>query len=176
MSQCPRDFSTTFTKPTWLVSLDHQLTDNVLLYAKVATGYRSGGQNAGGAVEAETFATVQPESNLEYEVGFKAELFDHRVRINVDAYHDKYTNLQVSTGQLLADGTVGTIITNAATAEIEGMEAETDLIVLPGLTVHAGTAFTDAHYIRFVDFTGDRTHQPFSVQRRPTDESRRPAF
>jgi iron complex outermembrane receptor protein len=165
MSQCPREFSNTFTKPTWLVSLDHQLTDNVLLYAKVATGYRSGGQNGGGALEAETFATVQPESNLEYEVGFKSELFDHRVRLNVDGYHDKYTNLQITTSQLLADGTVGSIITNAATAEIEGMEAETDLIVLPGLTVHAGMAFTDAHYIRFVDFTGDRTHEPFSVPR-----------
>jgi iron complex outermembrane receptor protein len=164
-SQCPREFSTTFTKPTWLVSLDHQLTENILLYAKVATGYRSGGQNAGGAVEAETFATVKPESNLEYEVGFKSEFFDHRLRINVDGYHDKYTNLQISTGQLLADGTVGTIITNAATAEIQGMEAETDLIVLRGLTVHAGTAFTDAHFVHFVDFTGDRTHEPFSVPR-----------
>ena len=165
MSQCPREFSDTFTKPTWLVSLDHQVTDNVLLYAKVATGYRSGGQNAGGAVEVETFATVQPESNLEYEVGFKSELFDHRLRLNVDGYHDKYTNLQISTGQVLADGTLGTIITNAATAEIQGMEAETDLIVLPGLTVHTGTAFTDAHFVHFVDFTGDRTHEPFSVPR-----------
>jgi iron complex outermembrane receptor protein len=165
MAQCPREFSNTFTKPTWLVSLDHQLTDNVLLYAKVATGYRSGSQNQGGAIEAETFATVLPETNLEYEVGIKSEFFDRRLRLNVDGYHDKYTNLQVRTSRLFADGTAGVTITNAATAAIEGVEAEADLRVLPGLTIHGATAYTDAHYIRYVDFTGDRTNEPFPVPR-----------
>jgi iron complex outermembrane receptor protein len=165
MSQCPRKFSNTFTKPTWLVSLDHQLTENVLLYAKVATGYRSGTQNQGGAIEVETFAPIQPESNLEYEVGFKSEFFDRRLRLNVDGYHDRYTNLQTRTARLFADGSAGITITNAATAVIEGVEAEADLRVLPGLTIHGATAYTDAHFLHFVDFTGDRTHQPFPVPR-----------
>jgi iron complex outermembrane receptor protein len=45
------------------------------------------------------------------------------------------------------------------------VEAEADLRVLPGLTIHGATAYTDAHYIRYVDFTGDRTNEPFPVPR-----------
>src|SRR5208283_5129844 len=35
-AQCPGEFAVAFKKPTWLASLDHQLTPNVLLYVKAA--------------------------------------------------------------------------------------------------------------------------------------------
>jgi iron complex outermembrane recepter protein len=162
-AQCPRTFKNTWRKPTWLASLDHQLTPNSLLYVKVATGYRSGGENEGGALEIETFAPFAPETNVEYEVGFKSEFLDHKLRLNVDAFQDNYTNLQVQTALLAGDGQFVTVETNAATSTIRGMEMDADAVIASGLTVRASTAYTDARYGRFSDATGDRSHEPFSV-------------
>jgi iron complex outermembrane receptor protein len=166
LSQCPRTFKAAFTKPTWLVSLDHQLIPDVLVYVKAATGYRSGGLNAdSGAVETETFQPFAPETNIEYETGIKSEFLDHRVRFNADVYWDDYSNLQVQSIVLGADNNFLTIETNAAKARIRGMEMEGDVIIGAGLRLHASTAYTDAHYIHYVDLNGDHSNQPFSVPR-----------
>jgi iron complex outermembrane receptor protein len=163
-SQCPRSFKAAFQKPTWLVSLDHQLSRDVLLYAKVATGYRSGGLNAdGGNTEAETFQPFAPETNVEYETGVKSEFLDHRVRLNADVYWDNYSNLQVQSIVLGADNSFLTVETNAAKARIRGMELEGDVIIGRGLRLHGSTAYTDAHYLHYADLNGDHSHQPFSV-------------
>lgn len=162
-AQCPRTFKSTFRKPTWLVSLDHELTADTLAYAKVATGYRSGGENEGGAVEIETFAPFNPETNIEYEVGFKGEFLDHTTRLNLAAYQDNYSNLQVQTALLASDGQFVTVETNAATSTIRGLELEGDAIIASGLSLHTSAAYTGAHYDKFADVTGDRSHEPFSV-------------
>lgn len=162
-AQCPRTFKSDFRKPTWLVSLDRQLTPDALVYAKIATGYRSGGENEGGAVEVETFAPFQPETNVEYEAGFKTEFLDRRLRLNLAGYQDNYANLQVQTALLASDGQFVTVETNAATSTIRGMELEADAIIVSGISLHTSAAYTDAHYDRFADATGDRSHEPFSV-------------
>lgn len=164
-AQCPRTFKSTFRKPTWLVSVDRELTSDALVYAKIATGYRSGGQNEGGAVEIETFAPFNPETNIEYEVGFKSEFRDHTLRLNLAAYQDNYSNLQVQTALLASDGQFVTVETNAATSTVRGMELEGDAIIASGLSLHTSAAYTGAHYDRFADVTGDRSHEPFSVPR-----------
>lgn len=162
-SQCPRNFSSTFREPTWLASLDHKFTQDVLVYAKVATGYRSGGQNTGGNTEIETFAPFLPEKNTEYEVGVKTQWFDERLRVNLAAYHDDYSNLQVTTNFIAADGQVATAVTNAASSRIQGVEADAKFAVTSRFTLNASAGYTDAHYIHFVDFTGDRSREAFPV-------------
>jgi iron complex outermembrane receptor protein len=162
-AQCPRTFKNTFRKPTWLTSLDRQLTPDMLLYAKVATGYRSGGQNEGGSVDIETFATFNPETNIEYETGLKSEFLDHKLRVNLDGFWDNYSNLQVQTALLGSSGQFQTVETNAATSTIRGMELEANAILASGLTVRTSTAYTAAHFDRFTDIFGDRSHEPFAV-------------
>jgi iron complex outermembrane receptor protein len=162
--QCPREFKISSSKPTWLVSLDHQLTTDVLLYAKVATGYRSGGSNArDGATEIESYASFAPETNVEYETGAKTTFFDHRVRLNVAGYWDQYSNLQQRSDVLSSDNTVTTPVTSVSKARIRGVEVESDIIVGGGLRLHVSTAYTDARYLKFEDASGDHSHQPFAI-------------
>jgi iron complex outermembrane recepter protein len=164
-AQCPRTFRATFTKPTWLVSLDHQLTEQVLVYGKASTGYRSGGIQDRGTVEAETFTPFDPETNLEFESGIKSEFFDKRARLNLAAYHSHYSNLQVTTALLAADNSLQTAVRNAATAVIEGLETEASVLLTRQWELKASAAYTDARYIKFVDVTGDRSGEPFPVPR-----------
>jgi iron complex outermembrane recepter protein len=162
-AQCPQKFRDTFSQPTWLVSLDYQVAPDILGYEKISQGYRSGGENIGGAVEAATFAPFKPETNIEYETGVKSEFFNHRLRLNLAGYYDSYSNLQVTTSFLAADGNVASGVTNAASATIKGLEFESAFVVGGGLTVRSSAALTDAHYGNFVDFTGNRSNEPFAV-------------
>jgi iron complex outermembrane receptor protein len=162
-AQCPRRFQTTFKKPSWLISFDHKLNDDVLAYAKAAQGYRSGGQQASGSVLADSFIPFKPETNVEFEAGIKSYLFDRKLRLNLDAYRDKYSDLQVTTQFQTATGDYGSRATNAASAVIWGVEAESDLVVSSGLTLHGSTAYTHAKYKKFFDVSGDRSAEPFPV-------------
>ncbi|TDI61760.1 MAG: TonB-dependent receptor [Alphaproteobacteria bacterium] len=59
-------------------------SDNINVYAKVSTGFRAGGFNSI-PVQLSTLS-YDPEESINYELGFKSELFDNRVRFNVALY------------------------------------------------------------------------------------------
>jgi iron complex outermembrane receptor protein len=162
-SQCPRPFKATFSEPTWLASLDHSLNKDVLVYVKISRGYRSGGLNTEGAIEQETFSPFAPEIDLEYEGGIKSEFLDHRLRFNLAGYYDDYKNIQRTTLFIAADAAPATRISNAASAAISGFEAEARMRITGQLSLSASFALTDAHYNKFVDFTGDRSNEQFDV-------------
>ena len=171
-AQCPRTFSANFKKPTWLVSLDHQITPGILGYGKIATGYRSGGLNAdSGEVNAAAFLPFQPETNIEYEVGLKSDLFDHRARLNVALFWDQYSNLQEKTTTFSQAGDIITAVTSAGKARTRGMEAEGDVLVTDNLELHATAAYTEAKYLRFIDALGDHSNRPFAVPKWTIDGS-----
>jgi outer membrane receptor protein involved in Fe transport len=73
--RCTASNVNTFSKPSWLISLDHKFTPDVLAYAKASHSFRGGGQNIRGSGLIETFAPFKPEVVTEYEVGFKSEFF-----------------------------------------------------------------------------------------------------
>jgi iron complex outermembrane receptor protein len=55
------------------------------------------------------------------------------------------------------------VVTNAASAKINGMELESAFRVTKEFTLEASAGLTDAHYDKFVDITGDRTHETFGI-------------
>ena len=167
-AQCPRRFEESFQKPVWLASLDYRLNTDTLLYAKVATGYRSGGIQEGGDTLAESFTPFRPETNTEFEAGFKTDLLNHRLRLNVAGYFDKYSDLQQTTNVVAAGGAVAQAVHNAASAHIWGVEVEADAILTNNFSVHLSGAYTHAKYTSFLDLDAngnpiDRSNQPFPV-------------
>lgn len=83
-----------------------------------------------------------------YEVGFKSDWFDNRLRLNGAAFFTDYTDLQVNVDEtsLGRVGEIGVITRNAAEAEIFGFELE--LLTLPadGWTIESGVGYLDAEY------------------------------
>jgi iron complex outermembrane receptor protein len=158
---CSGRINVDFKKPSWLASIRYQPTDAINLYAKVATGFRGGGHNMRGTTVA-SYAPFEPETVTEYEVGLKSELFDRRLRLNLAAFYDDYKNAQRNVLILVGTTTV-TRITNAAAAELKGFEAEATWRPLDGLMLEGSLGYTDAKYKRFVDFTGDRSNEPWQT-------------
>lgn len=160
-SLCPRKFSTTFSDPSWLVSLDYKVSPGILTYAKAARGYRTGGWNLRGRNTIQSFSPFEPETVTEYELGFKADFFDRMLRLNVAAFYDDYKNIQRSS-------TVGTtagpqtFVNNAAQGRIQGFEIES-VLRQGNFTLSGSVGLTDAKYKKFLTATGDRSGETFAV-------------
>lgn len=135
------DGQVSYNNVSWLVSANYKIARDVMGYARVSSGFRSGGINPS-ASEINTFA---PEKVVSYEGGVKAEWFDRRLRTNFSAFYVDYRNLQIN--QFLA-GTGGatSAIVNAGRVAYRGMEAEVTAIPVEGLTIDASVGYTSPKY------------------------------
>ncbi|MGH6632514.1 MAG: TonB-dependent receptor, partial [Sphingopyxis sp.] len=152
MPPAPRDLMRKFSRLNWLANISYDWSDDIMTYVRASTGYKAGGFNARAADN----NGFDPEDLTSYEVGFKSELFDRRVRLNIAAFHAIYDDLQVQ--QLLA-GTGGAASTtvNAAKATYTGIEAEILAQVADGFTIDASVGYTDRKFKKFMyvdPFTG----------------------
>jgi iron complex outermembrane recepter protein len=132
--------STSVDKPTFRASLDHNFTPDVLGYVSFNTGFKSGGYN----LLAPTSPPYEPETIKAVEGGLKTELFDRRVRLNVAAFYNDYTNIQVS--QIINNVTV---ISNAASARVYGADIDFEAHVAPGLTLSSALELLHARFQQF---------------------------
>lgn len=111
--------------------------DDMLLYASYSQGFTSGGFNVFG------LAPEFESQNLDaFEIGMKSDFFDKRLRFNVSAYYNDFSNLQLR----LPVPTGGVDIANAASAEILGLEIETIIAPTEGLQISGNVAFMDATF------------------------------
>src|SRR5690606_19588371 len=77
----------------YLFTVNYQPVDNLSLYFKNATGFRSGGLNLRGTNEA-TFRPFESENVTDYEIGMKADWLDRRLRTNVAFFYSDYKDIQ----------------------------------------------------------------------------------
>src|SRR5690606_33156376 len=152
----------------------YNLSPGKLVYFKTATGFRSGGQNlrGGDAFNRDSEATIAsfrdfaPEEVTEYEIGFKADWLDSRLRTNIAVFYDEYEDIQRST-MILAGGAPVSVVSNAASGTIQGIEAEITGVLAEGLQAGATFGWIDAKYDEYMDLdaTGnpvDRSGEPFA--------------
>lgn len=165
--QCAFKRRDSFGGWSYTASVDYKLNDDILVYAKTAKGFRSGGQNLR-APNTASFIPFAPEVAYSYEVGFKGEFLDNRVRLNVAAYTSDVNGIQRSTlvsvppvPPATVPGTA-TLLGNAGKARIRGLEAELTAVLFEGFTVQASGALVDPKYVRYSDLTGDRSFERFS--------------
>ncbi len=137
-----------FSKFTWNLMARYEFTPDINAYARVATGYRSGGFNVSDPVIEGT--TVIPPFNEEtlisYEVGLKSQLFDNNLRFNVAAYRNIYDDLAIIQPILTSGGTFQTRITNAGKVEYTGIEADFNASVGDHFSIDGSIGYVDVKY------------------------------
>lgn len=126
------------------ITLNYQATPDVLLYALFSQGFRSGGFNGRPTTKA-GIGGFNPEKLTSYEAGFKSDLFERRLRVNVSGFYNKYRDMQVAVQY--PDPVGITVRTeNAGKARIWGFEAETRLRATHWLTFDANAGYLNAAY------------------------------
>ena len=143
--------SETWSELTPRVALDYRFTEDMLGYASFTRGYRSGGYNGRASTVLSSTTTYDPEKVDSYELGLKTSAFDRRLTFNVAAFYTKYNDKQEETVVPTPGGATAqeTIVTNAASATIKGLEFELAAVPVENLTVRASLGLLDAEYDQF---------------------------
>jgi iron complex outermembrane recepter protein len=132
---------------TYSVAPRFDLTDDVAVYARVATGYRPGGPN----VLPEdpppgTPRTYDSDSLTNYEVGLKSSWLDNAFSLDLAVYYLDWEDVQLFA--LINDTGVNA---NGGTAVSKGLELTAAAVPMDGLTLRLTGAYTDSYLTQDTD-------------------------
>jgi outer membrane receptor protein involved in Fe transport len=121
------------------------------LYAAYKTGYKPGGISNGPLL----YAYDTPQ-NLQYghevvkgeELGYKADLLDRTLRLDVAVYNYNYDGLQVASVNNVNGASVFTV-SNAAAATTRGIEAAVKWLAVEHLSFNGNIGYNLARYTNF---------------------------
>lgn len=102
----------------------YKFNRDVSVYASYSTGFKSGGFQYVPFSAAQANVLFQPEDIKTYEIGLKSEWLDRRLLFNVAGFHYDYKDLQVSRIVDLGGGAAASLISNAASSKIYGLDVE----------------------------------------------------
>jgi iron complex outermembrane receptor protein len=128
-------------------SISVQYAPNVLHYATVSRGFKSGGYDNRATQLQFAEKPFSPEYVNSYESGLKTELFRHHLRANVAGFYNDYKDLQVSYVDPAYPGV--SIRGNAGKAHSWGFELETDARLPYGIGLNFAGGFLQAEYDRY---------------------------
>jgi iron complex outermembrane recepter protein len=140
---------------TGRANIAYQLSDDVLAYATVARGAKSGGINMSGLpldnnnLPALSTAVVRPEQNTAYEMGLKTQAFHRRLVFNIDAFYTRVTDFQANVTDTRAAAALRTYLANIPLVTVRGFEADALARVTRALSLRASVAYTDGRYDRY---------------------------
>ena len=139
--------SETFKVVTPRFTVEHDLTEDSLVYASAARGAKSGGFNA--TAVADEYKVFDEEFNWTYELGAKNTFMDGRLVVNGALFYTDWTNMQLnSPDPSSANPDAVTITLNLGDATIFGVEADaafyaTDNLSFDGTFSHADGTYND---------------------------------
>ncbi len=165
MTACEISLSDSFSQPTGTIALDYKLSDDVLVYATSRFGYRSGGFNLRASLPVQ-YEPFQEEKVIDIELGSKADwtLGAMQMRTNFAIFYQEYDDIQrtVAVANPLSNSPAS-VVTNAAAAEVFGVELQQTIRLTENLTLQFNLAYNDPEYNKWVDpATGaDLSSTPF---------------
>ena len=143
-----REASDDWDSLDWRLGLDYSLAGGQMLYASLATGYRSGGFNFMKPTNSTDVDQVDPEDLLSLELGYKGALLDNRMQLSAAAYYYDYRDLQVIR-QDVVNGVGLRSFSNADKAHAWGLEIEAIALLNQYLTLGATWSWNETRYDEF---------------------------
>jgi iron complex outermembrane receptor protein len=149
------------------LGIDVQLDTDLLVFASVSEGFKSGGFNmrANAARESSIGRDAsQPfgEETLETaELGIKSQWLDHRITANATLFYSRYDEIQITTSRFYdsnGDGVADrsfTQVDNAGKADLSGAEIDLSVAATRRWRVNADIGYLEADLERLTEF--DRT-------------------
>ena len=146
------DKTITFKNLSPKISLDYQITPDIMIYGLASRGFKSGGYNIRAQAtavprSAEPFQDEQVDS---YEIGTKMGLLDNSLFLNLSAFHNNYKDIQLSifTEYTTPQNTKAFFgdFTNAGAGTVQGFEVEYQWLPVQNFVVSGNLAWLDAKF------------------------------
>lgn len=91
----PADAATSESRFDWKVGIDYDVSDDLLIYGQVATGFRSEAFNVRIFTPQQLTVPIPTEELTSYEIGAKGDFFDRRLRMNIAAFYSDYESRNI---------------------------------------------------------------------------------
>ena len=140
------------------VSLDYQVTPDIMVYGSASRGFKSGGYN----IRAQATAVPRSAEPFDdevvdsFEIGSKMGFLDQTLFLNLSAFHNKYEDIQLSVFTAYdsnGDGTEDAFFgdfTNAGSGTVNGLEVEYQWLPSRSWLLSGNLAWLDAKYDEFL--------------------------
>lgn len=127
--------------------VDYRFSDSFLAYASIATGFKGGGVNPRPFVIDQRLP-FKPETLTTYEVGFKSDFLDRRVRFNGAAFYNKYNDIVLTKLRCPESSLPFPCLRpdNIGKADVWGLEAETSIYPTEGLSFDGSISYLHFKY------------------------------
>jgi iron complex outermembrane receptor protein len=142
----------TFNRVLPRFTADYHITPDIMPYLIVSEGNHPGTFTTN--PNSNVPAPVQEETLWNYEAGIKTEYLEHRLRVNVAAYHMIWKNQQLLENsfyfsEFTQSEQTTSILTNAGRSHINGVELEIDALPMTGLNLRGTFAYDRAVFDNF---------------------------
>jgi iron complex outermembrane receptor protein len=156
------DLSLYSFSPSALASLAWHVSDEVLAYASLSHGEKSGGVNlsvASAPVAGADSLLIGSERANDAELGIKTTLLDQRLLLNANLFWTVVHGYQTNAYD---DVNLTSYMTNAGTVRSRGLELDSSWRPISGLTINVNGSFNDVRYLSY-----DEAPCPAEVALRP---------
>jgi len=126
---------------TYLVTPRFKVSEDLMAYLRLASGYRPPGVNEGTAINPKLPPAYAPDKTQNYEIGVKGDVLGHAVSFDASLYYIDWKNIQIN---LQDPVTFLTYYINASRAKSEGVEFSVALRPWSGFTIGGWGAWDDA--------------------------------
>jgi iron complex outermembrane recepter protein len=126
---------------TYLITPDYKISPDLMIYARIASGYRIGGSNF---PRPGVPLSYKPDTTTDYEIGIKSDFFDHALTVDASAYYIDWKDIQLEANQSGTGTCNCSFETNGATAKSEGLELAVEAHPAPGTKVSLNGSFNNA--------------------------------
>lgn len=154
------DRRTEFSDFSPRVTVSFEPTDVSLIYATASKGFKSGGTQTTGTPQLRN--QYDPEELWNYELGWKAELLDRRVRLDLSAFYMDWKDVQQFIRFQFQDPATGLLravtgVDNATSATSKGVEFSVQAILTDSFRVGGQVGYLDAKYGQYTNALIDGT-------------------
>lgn len=130
---------------TYKIGADYQLNDDQLVYASYSTGFQAGGYRTlcfGNLSSSCGGTAFDPQTVDSYELGWKSDLADNTLRLNVAAFYAMYDDIQ----QIVTNNAGGFPIDNIGEVDVYGLEIEATWTPISDLNVYANLGIQESDF------------------------------
>ena len=127
-------------KVSWDLTGDYAINDSSNIYARIATGFRAQSIQGRDVAFLEFPTVAKPETITSYELGYKADLVDNRLRLNASVFHYKVDDMQLS---IIGGATNSNQVINADKGTATGFEVDLQWLITDNFMATFGAAYND---------------------------------
>ncbi len=120
--------------------LSYEVSENAIVFASYAKGFRVGGFN----INSREYSSYNPEKSDNYEIGLKNNLWDKKLRINLTAFYFQQKDQQITTSK---DG-INFAVLNVGDMNNLGLEAEVTALPVRNLQIDWTASTSNSNYAR----------------------------